>query len=505
MRATQTANWGLPLAVVVVGMFMSVLDTSIVNVAIPTMQKQFGATSDDIEWVSTAYTLTLGVVVPTSAWLGERIGLRRLYLISLVGFAAFSALCGTAANLNMMIVYRVCQAIPAGVIPVTCLTILYKMVPRDKLGAAMGLYGFGMVIAPGVGPAMGGYLVEYIDWRLIFYINVPIGILGAVAAFFILPRFPGATGRKFDLPGFICVAGGLVAILLAVSEGPQWGWTGYRVLILAAVGINLLVLFVAVELRVKQPLLDLRVFASWPFINSLMLITILTIGMFSVLYYIPQFLQNDQNITPMNTGLVVLPQAAVMAVIMPFAGRIYDRFGARWPAVIGLTLNTLGSYMMITINVDATRPEIIEWTSIRAGGMAVAMMPIMTAGLSSLPPHISNFGSAYNTLFQRVSSALGVSIMTALTTIQQAQLMADRSGLLQPNTADTNPQITQMQQQGPGGLISLWQQLQAEVLAQSYSDVFLVVTIMTAIGIPLAFLLRSGRPEPGEGAEPIEM
>src|SRR5882757_8853653 len=185
--STQTEKWGLPLAVVVIGMFMSVLDTSIVNVAIPTMQGQFGASPDDISWVATAYTLCLGIVVPTSAWLGERLGLRRMYLISLIGFSAFSALCGTADSLNMLIVYRILQAIPGGVIPVTCLTILYKIVPPRKLGVAMGMYGLGIVFAPGVGPALGGYLVEYVNWRLIFYINVPVGIVGAIAAIFVLP------------------------------------------------------------------------------------------------------------------------------------------------------------------------------------------------------------------------------------------------------------------------------------------------------------------------------
>ena len=164
----QTTKWGLPLVVLVVGMFMSVLDTSIVNVAIPTMQKQFNVTADDIEWVSTAYTLCLGVIVPTSAWLGDRIGLRKLYLITLIGFSVFSALCGTATDLPTMVVYRILQAVPGGVIPVTCLTILYRMVPPEKVGAAMGLYGLGIVVAPGVGPALGGYRVEYIDWQLIF-------------------------------------------------------------------------------------------------------------------------------------------------------------------------------------------------------------------------------------------------------------------------------------------------------------------------------------------------
>jgi EmrB/QacA subfamily drug resistance transporter len=500
----RTDNWGLPLAVVVVGMFMSVLDTSIVNVAIPTMQKQFNVTADDIEWVSTTYTLCLGVIVPTSAWLGDRIGLRKLYLISLIAFAVFSALCGTATDLPTMVVYRILQAIPGGVIPVTCLTILYRMVPPDKVGAAMGLYGFGIVVAPGVGPAMGGYLVEYVDWRLIFYINVPIGILGAVAAVFILPDFSGASTRRFDAPGFLCVAAGLFALLLAVSEGQIWGWTSYPVLILLIVSLNLLVLFVAVELWVPEPLLDVRVFTSVSFVRSLVLVVITYMGMFGVLYLWPQFLQNDQNLTPMNTGLVLLPQAAVMGVLMPFAGRIYDRIGARWPAVIGLTLITMATVMMIGVRSDSTRPEIIAWMMVRAAGMGICMMPIMTAGISALPTRLSSVGSAYNTLFQRVSSALGVSAMTAMSTANAAQVSADRSALSRPGVADTPPGIEAVTSQGPHGVIGLWEQVQAQVLAESYRDVFVALAVMSALGIPLAFLLR-GRPSvSGEAAEPIE-
>jgi EmrB/QacA subfamily drug resistance transporter len=495
----------LPLAVVVIGMFMSVLDTSIVNVAIPRMQAQFGASPDDIAWVSTAYTLCLGVIVPTSAWLGERLGLKRLYLISLLGFAACSALCGTAENLNMMIFDRILQAVPAGVIPVTCLTILYKMVPAEKIGSAMGMYGFGMVIAPGVGPAMGGYLVEYVNWRLIFYINVPIGILGAISAIAILPKFPATTGRKFDVPGFVCIATGLFAMLLAVSEGQQWGWTGYRVLILACVSINMLVLFVIIELQVEQPLLDVRVFRHWPFVNSLLLIAINTMGMFAVLYYVPQFLQNGQNITPMNTGLTVLPQAGAMVVIMPLAGRIYDRIGARWPALIGLCICVAGSFLMTGFNADVTRPEIIVWTTIRAAGQALATMPIMTAGLSALPSSVTSAGSAFNTLAQRVSAALGVAALGALSTVQQAQQMANRSALLTSTGPDVDPRIQAMRQQGPGGLVGLWQQLQLEVSAQAYSNIFYLIGIASCIGVILTLSLRSGRPRRSDSAEPLEM
>jgi EmrB/QacA subfamily drug resistance transporter len=501
----QGAKWGLPLAVVVVGMFMSVLDTSIVNVAIPTMQKQFGASTDDIQWVSTAYTLCLGVIVPTSAWLGERLGLKRVYLIALIGFAAFSALCGMAGDLNMMIIFRILQAVPAGVLPVTCLTILYRMVPREKLGAAMGLYGLGIVVAPGVGPTLGGYLVEYVDWRLIFYINVPIGVLGAIAAMVVLPKFAGSAGRRFDLPGFLCIATGLFALLLALSEGQTWGWTGYRVLILVALAVNLLALFVVIELQVKEPLLNVRVFVHWPFVNSLLLISILSIGLFAVLFYVPLFLQEGQNLTPMNTGWTVLPQALVMTVMMPTAGRIYDRIGPRWPAVIGLLLCGVGTLLLTGINIDMTRPELIGWMMIRAAGIGLAMMPIMTGGISSLPPSIVNAGSAFNTLTQRVTSALGLAVLTAVATAQQAQFMADRSALLQSGGPGMDPRIVTMEQQGPAGLISLWQQLHVEVEAQAYSNVFLIAGICTLGGVVLAFFLRHGKAVDTGDTEPVEV
>jgi len=503
--STYTDKWGLPLAVVVVGMFMSVLDTSIVNVAIPTMQGQFGASPDQISWVATAYTLCLGVVVPTSAWLGERLGLRRMYLMSLLGFSLFSALCGTATSLNMMIIFRILQAVPGGVIPVTCLTILYKLVPPQKIGVAMGMYGLGIVFAPGIGPALGGYLVEYVDWRLIFYINVPVGIIGAIAAIFVLPKFAGTKGRKFDLPGFVCIATAAFSLLLAVSEGQQWGWTGYRVLILLALSVNMFALFAVIELAVAEPLLDIRALRYWPFANSLLLIAVLSTGMFAVLYYVPQFLQNGQGITPMNTGLVILPQAAVMVVIMPFAGRLYDRFGARWPAMIGVLISLIGSYMMIDISADTSRPEMIMWTVVRSAGLALAFMPIMTVGLSALPSNIVTSGSAISQIAQRVSNALGVAALGALATTQQAQLYSDRSSLLTSVGPNVLPQVSDMQQQGQGGALPLWQQLQTQIMAQTYSNIFLVTTVGMVIALILTFFLKGGRPASGQEREIVEM
>jgi EmrB/QacA subfamily drug resistance transporter len=419
-------------------------------------------------------------------------------------FSVFSALCGTATDLNTMIVYRVLQAIPGGVIPVTCLTILYRMVPPAKLGAAMGLYGLGIVFAPGVGPTLGGYLVDYVDWRLIFYINVPIGILGAVAAMVVLPKFPATPGRRFDLPGFLCIATACFALLLAVSEGQQWGWTSYPVLMLVAVGFDLLVLFVVIELQVEQPLLTLRTFTYRPFVISLLLMAIVYTGLFASIYLVPLFLQNVQGITAWNTGLTIMPQALVMAVLTPFAGRLFDKIGARYLVMLGMTVNAIGNLMMVQISTDTSRPEILVRLMISGAGLSLCFMPIMTGGMSSLPPAIASAGSAITTLVQRVTAAIGLAAITALTTVQQAQLFASRSALLHASGTDVDPRITQMQSQGPSGLIPLFTQLRDKVTTQSYSNAFLIVGLCVLAAVPLAYFLPKARPSSGS-AGPVEM
>jgi EmrB/QacA subfamily drug resistance transporter len=495
-------GWLPPLVVLVSGMFMSVLDTSIVNVAIPEMQNIFGVTADDIEWIATSYTLVLGVVVPASSWLANRVGMTRLYIVALLAFAAGSALCGIAWDLESMIGFRVLQAIPGGVLPVVSLSMLYQIVPKERIGSAMGLYGLGVVVAPAVGPTLGGYLVEYVDWRLIFFINVPIGILGAIAAYLVLPTFPGRPAGRFDVLGFVTIASGLSALLLALSEGQSWGWTAYPTVILIILGFLCIALFVVIELEVDNPLLDVRVFRVWPYANSLLLITVLSIGLFSVLFYIPVYLQQARGLGAFEAGLVLMPQALVMAVLMPIAGQIYDRIGARVPAVVGLLIMSVASYLMQDLTAVTSQGEIIALLCLRAFGTGLCMMPIMTSGISAVAPTIVGSASAFNNVAQRVSSALGLAALTAFMTITQAQLNADRAGLLDP--------LNRMPALGPGpegrelGTMAVYQQTQTQVYVSSLDDVMLITTVMSVIGLVLALFLRNGRSAPaGGGAGPV--
>lgn len=499
-RPAEAQSWLLPLAVLVVGMFMSVLDTSIVNVALPTIQIDLGISPTDGQWVSTAYSLTEGIMVPISAWLGYRFGSKKIYVLCLVGFTVASALCGLAGGLGTLVACRILQAVPGGVIPVTCMTMLRRMVPPQRLGAAMGLYGLGIIVAPALGPTLGGLLVQYVDWRFIFFVNVPVGVLGAIAAVVVLRGEPGRRDRTLDVFGFVTIAGGLFALLLALEEGKDWGWTSYRIVILFAAAVLLIALFVVIELEVDAPLLDLRVFVHRQFVLALVLVSAISLGIFASSFFVPQFLQSSvRGLTPINTGLALVPQALVLAVFLPMSGLIYDRIGSRWLGVLGLLLSGVGLMMLSRITVDVPVGSLVTGMVVLGAGLGLGMMPIMSGGLASVPAESADTANSFSTLTQRVSQSLGLGILTVFLTGTSAQGIVERSGLLGAS-ASTEPRIVAVQEQGASGMLALYQQTAGAAQTYAYSQAFFIVGLISFAGAVLALFLPAGRPAPGSSA-----
>jgi EmrB/QacA subfamily drug resistance transporter len=280
----DTRRWPLNLAIVVVGMFMTILDVTIVNVAVPAVQREFGGSLEDVLWIATAYTLTLGVCIPLSSWLGDRIGVTKLYIFSLIGFAFGSGLCGIAWSLDSLIAFRVMQAVPGGIIPVLAMTMCYRLVPPRYAGVAMGAYGLGGVTAPAVGPVLGGWLVEHVSWRFVFLINLPIGLVAGVAAIFLLPRIAKVAVPRFDFVGFTTIALAMSALLLAASKGESWGWDGYRIQILLVGGGLLLARFVVVELHLEHPLLDIRLLGNLQFTLSVIVVAMNFVNLMATVF-----------------------------------------------------------------------------------------------------------------------------------------------------------------------------------------------------------------------------
>ncbi|MGH7750028.1 MAG: MFS transporter, partial [Candidatus Dormibacteria bacterium] len=345
-----------------------------------------------------------------------------------------------------------------------------------------------------------GYLVEYVDWRLIFYINVPVGVLGAIAAAVVFPSEKPTSWPKFDYWGFLTIGYGMFALLLACSEGQKWGWTGYRILGLFVTGLLSLALFVIIELDVSNPLVNLKVLTYWPFVNSLLLLVVVMTGMFSGLYFIPQYLQNVQGMQAFDAGLVLLPASVVVLVMMPIAGRIYDAVGPRWPVTIGMVIAAYASYQLAQMKVDTPRHFIEANLAIRNLGLGLSMMPIMTAGLAALPPMLSGAGSTMNNVMRQVISSVSVAVLSGMNIDAAQQMLVDR-GPLYPQGAEASPQVAAYADQGATGMLGLYTMVTNQITTQTYANGFYLVAVMSVASIGLTLALRSGRPSMVKSAE----
>jgi len=413
-QAAPRKSWVVSTLVMVIGGFMATLDQSIVNVAIPTMMNDFQTSMSHIQWVTTIYMLTLGVVVPTSGWLGDKLGFKRLYIYSLVVFTIGSALCTLAWSENVLIAARVVQALGGGMIMPTTMSMLYTVVPKDRIGQAAGVFGLTMLVAPAIGPTLGGYLVQYVNWRWIFTINIPVGIVGSFVATALLPEFaPRAVGR-FDAWGFVTSAGGLFCLLLALSQGQDWGWTSLGIVLLLYCSAALLGIFAYHELTTPEPLLDLRVFKHPAFVIGNLMMVIITIGMFGGLFYIPFFLQVVRGYGAMQVGMLMLPPALASGIMLPISGRIYDKIGPRFPVSTGTVLLAVATFLFTKIDINTPLSSIVLWNTMRSVGMGLVMMPLQTSIMAVLPERQIGRGSAITNIVSRVASSFGLAVLTLL-------------------------------------------------------------------------------------------
>jgi EmrB/QacA subfamily drug resistance transporter len=408
---------------VMFGIFMIILDATVVNVAFPTLRREFGATLADAQWVLSIYVLSLGVTTPVSGFLADRFGIKRVYLFGLMIFVIGSFLCGLAPSLGWLIAARALQGFGGGIAQPLGPAQLYRAFPPKEQGTALGYFGIVLVFAPALGPLLGGWLVDSNLWRLIFFINIPIGILGVVLGWRFLIDHQVERKPRFDPLGLVTAVIGFGSVLYAASIAELNGWTGSSTLLAFGIGIVSLAAWVIIELYIaKEPMLNLRLFGNPIFLNAALVGYVATVALFSAEFLMPVYLQAFRGRTALDTGYILLAVAATSGIATPLAGRLYDKIGPRMNLIVGFSILCVNTWQLSKIEGTTPISYIVFLLALRGLAVGLTLQTSFVAALSSMPLSLLPRGSSLLNSTRFVVQAVSVA---ALATIFTASISAD--------------------------------------------------------------------------------
>jgi len=492
---------------VLTGTFMAVLDSSIVNVALPHMSGTLGATLEEITWVATGYLLANVLIMPIIALLSARFGRKRFYMASVVAFTIASMACGLARSLEAMIVFRAIQGLGGGAMITVAQAILRETFPIEEQGTAMGIYGMGIVVAPAVGPTLGGWLTDQYSWPWIFYVNLPIGVLNLLLVqryIFDPPYFVRHKGR-IDWTGLALMAVGLGSLQLMLEKGEEKDWFASSLIcwlaVLAAVG---LVLFVWRELTVRRPAVDLKILRNIPFASGTVLGGVLGMGMFGTLFLLPMFLQNLLGFPALTSGVAMLPRSIASAIVGPIGGRFYNRLGPRVLVFIGLALNAYGFWQFSHLTGQIGAWDLF-WPQVWQGaGMGILFVAIATAALTTIPkPQMTSATGLYNVVRQ-VFSSIGIAVAATqvdMATHRYHDVLAEHVSAYSEGTRLALQRLTAAMVHAGADPVTAARravaimngQVTRQAVVLSYNHLFELATALFVVSIPLVWLLRGHR------------
>ncbi|MFE5322482.1 DHA2 family efflux MFS transporter permease subunit [Paenibacillus sp. NPDC056579] len=513
----ENISVGKTLTVLMAGAFVAILNQTLINVAIPHMMNDFNVSATTIQWLSTAYMLVNGVLIPITAYLIESYGTRSLFLFAMLSFTVGALICGIAPNFSIMLLGRIIQAIGAGVLMPMITNVFLAVFPPEKRGAAMGTMGIVMIFAPAIGPTVAGWVVQNYTWRILFYAMIPLGVIDILLAIKWLRNVTKLTYPSLDTSGAIFSTIGFGALLFGFSEAGSRGWSDLLVVCSFIIGVLFLLLFIWRELTAKQPLLNLSVFKYDVFTMSTIIGAAVNMAMLGAMILLPIYLQNIRGFTPLQSGLLLLPGALVMGVMSPISGALFDRIGARPLAIAGLIITAITTLEFSKLTSDSTYNHIMLLYTVRMFGMSLLMMTVQTAGLNQLPRTLGSHGTAMSNTTRQVAGSIGtallVTVMSSRTTIHMADystqltaantLVADNINQFGLQLAEASGQAAQA-----GGTLAI-QTLFSLATVQStingINDSFLVATLITLIGLFFAFFLRRAKPAESPQEKPVEI
>ena len=407
-------NRNIVMAVLLSGAFVIILNQTLLNTALPAFMRGFGITAASAQWVTTIFMLVNGIMIPVTAFLIQKFTTRGLFLTAMGLFIAGTIVCATAPIYPALLLGRALQASAGGMIMPLMQTILFAIFPLHKRGAAMGTFGLVISFAPAIGPSLSGWIVDEFPWQTLFYMMLPIAIIDVIIAYFILQNVTERTFPRLDVPSIILSCLGFGGLLFGFGGAGDAGWTSPSVFVPLIVGAVTLTFFVHRQLTIEEPILELRILRNPVFTLNTALGMIVFIAMIGGMLIIPLYMQNMREFTAMESGLALLPGAAVMGLMSPVTGRIFDAVGAKWLAITGFALLTGSTFMLSTLSLETSFTYIASVNAVRMLGTAMVIMPVTTAALNQLPQRLIPHGAALNNTLRQIAASVGTAVLVTV-------------------------------------------------------------------------------------------
>ncbi|GIP28850.1 MFS transporter [Paenibacillus sp. J23TS9] len=498
-------HMGRTLTVLLLGAFISILNQTLLNVAIPHLMNEFNVSATTVQWLSTAYMLVNGVLVPVTAFLINSYGTRALFMSAMGLFTAGAVLCSLSNSFVLMLVGRIIQASGAGIIMPVVMNVFLTVFPPEKRGTAMGTMGIAMMFAPALGPTLSGWIVEHYTWRILFLMVIPLALLDILFAFRWLTNVNKLTKPKFDFWGVVFSTLGFGMLLYGFSSAGDKGWESFTVLGSLFVGIVFIMLFVLRELKIEVPMLEFRVFKYDIFTVSTIVGGLVNMVMFGAMLLLPIYLQNIRGFTPLQSGLLLLPGALLMGVMSPISGAIFDKIGARPLAIVGLFITAVMTFEFSKLTSDTSFSHLMVIYTIRSFGMSLIMMSVQTEGLNSLPPRLGAHGTAMSNTMRQVAGSIGTALLITVMSTRATTHIADAANHYtadNPFIGEDLAALSQSMSTTAGVpvetgyslvLQSVFGIVSEKGTIEGINDAFIVATWIAIIALILSFFLRRAR------------
>jgi DHA2 family multidrug resistance protein len=497
----QVPHRGLITVSIILATIMQVLDTTIANVALPSMTGDLGASQDTINWVLTSYIVAAAIMTPVTGWLSDRVGRKELFLISVVGFIVMSMLCGIAWNLEIMVLFRLLQGVFGAAIVPLSQTFLLDINPRERHGQAMAIWGAGIMVGPIIGPTLGGWLTESFNWRWVFFINLPVGIIAFLGSAAYLPSVAKRL-RSFDFFGFAMLSLGVGALQLMLDRGADADWfSSVEIWIELGLAITGFWVFIVHMLTAEHPFIDPKIFLDRNFATGLVFIFVIGVILLASLALLPPMLSTIFGYPTITTGLVMAPRGIGTMISMLIVGRIVRLVDPRVLVVIGLLMTAQSLYTM-----SGFSPQMDSWLILSSGiiqglGLGLVFVPLSTVAFATLDARFRTDATALFSLVRNIGSSIGISIVTVVLTRNLQVNHTELSAFINPFNPNLWAASPGAAQGDPSALSQVDGLVNIQSLMIAYVDDFKLMMGVTLLALPLVFLLRKPKPAtvaPGE-------